>query len=35
VIPVDDVTDGGVRVLVQLLIADADAVLVGQVRGGL
>jgi hypothetical protein len=35
VIPVDDVTDRAVRVLVQLLVADANAVLVGQVRGGL
>ena len=34
VIPVDDVADRGVRVLVQLLVADADAVLVGQARGG-
>ena len=35
VVPVDDVADRGVRVLVQLLVADADAVLVGQARGGL
>ena len=35
VIAVDDVADRGVRVLVQLLVADADAVLVGQPRGGL
>ncbi len=35
VIPVDDVADGGVGILVQLLVADADAVLVGQARGGL
>ena len=35
VIPVDDVTDRGVRVLVELLVADANAVLVGQARGGL
>ena len=35
VIAVDDVADRGVRVLVQLLVADADAVLVGQARGGL
>ena len=31
---VDDVAERGVGVLVQLLVADADALLVGQPRGG-
>ncbi len=35
VIPVDYVADGGVGVLVQLLVTDANAVLVCQSRGGL
>ena len=34
VIAIDDVGDRRVRVLVQLLVADANALLVGQARGG-
>ncbi len=34
VIPVDDVGDRAVRILVQLLVADADTLVVGQTGGG-
>ena len=34
VVPVDDVGDGAVGILVQLLVADADALVVGQTGGG-